>query len=221
MSVGLYSHTTRATGTVLTAAIYNSDHTNHITNANPLMNGAYSDNLTQHQLNTDPGGLGSEILAGSLAVELEQLRFAIKRITGKTQWYVAPTNNLDTSYSIANISGLQAALDAKLSLAGGSLTGRLFTAPGVGQGNNAIGVVTASLGEVEIQSNGTGAATVAFHRAGNFAAYFGLDTDNKWKVGGWSMGAVAYPLRHDGNMLVSTAVPSGGADGDFWFEREA
>lgn len=29
-------HTTRATGTVLTAAIYNTDHQNHITNANAL-----------------------------------------------------------------------------------------------------------------------------------------------------------------------------------------
>jgi len=29
-------HTTRATGTVLTAAIYNADHQNHITNANAL-----------------------------------------------------------------------------------------------------------------------------------------------------------------------------------------
>lgn len=96
MSVGLYSHTTRAVGTILTAAIYNSDHQNHIANQNPLMTGAYSDNLTQHQLNTDPGGLGTEILAANLAVELEQLRFCIKRIIGKSQWYIAPATDLES-----------------------------------------------------------------------------------------------------------------------------
>lgn len=59
------------------------------------MMGAYSDNLSQHQLFSDPGGLGSEILAGSLAVELEQLRFCIKRITGTTHWYQAASTTLN------------------------------------------------------------------------------------------------------------------------------
>lgn len=96
MSVGLYSHTTRATGTILTAAIYNSDHQNHITNQNPTMTGALSDNLSEHQSNTDPGGLGSEILAANLAEELQQLRFCIKRITGEAQWYIAPDTDLSS-----------------------------------------------------------------------------------------------------------------------------
>lgn len=96
MSSGLYSHTTRGTGTVLTAAIYNGDHQNHITNQNPQMTGAYSDNVTQMQLNTDPGGIGSESLAPSMAGELERLRFAIKGITGKAQWYAPPTTTLES-----------------------------------------------------------------------------------------------------------------------------
>lgn len=96
MSVGLYSHTTRAVGTILTAAIYNSDHQNHITNANPSMTGAYSDSLSEHQLVSDPGGLGTEVLAANLAVELEQLRFCLKRITGKAQWYIAPAVDLES-----------------------------------------------------------------------------------------------------------------------------
>lgn len=90
MSVGLYSHTTRATGTVLTATIYNGDHVNHITNQNPLSTGAYSDNVGQMQAVTDPGAVGTESLAGSLGGELERLRFAIKRIAGGAQWYSAP-----------------------------------------------------------------------------------------------------------------------------------
>lgn len=90
MSVGLYSHTTRATGITLTAAIYNADHVNHITNQNPSMSGAYSDTVAQMQTNTDPGGVGSEVLAPTLAAELEYLRFCLKRLTGEAQWYVAP-----------------------------------------------------------------------------------------------------------------------------------
>lgn len=96
MSSGLYSHTTRGTGTVLTAAIYNGDHQNHITNQNPSMTGAYSDNVTQMQLLTDPGGIGSESLASSLAGEIERLRFTIKGITGKTQWYAPPATTLES-----------------------------------------------------------------------------------------------------------------------------
>jgi hypothetical protein len=44
-----------------------------------------------------------------------------------------------------------------------------------------------------------GAAFMTFHRPGNYAAYIGLDTDNQWKVGGWSMGANAYTIWHAGN----------------------
>lgn len=94
MSVGLYSHTTRGIGTVLTASIYNSDHINHITNQNPAMTGALSDSVGQYQTKTDPGGVGTEVLASNLAGELERLRFCIARITGKTQWYEAPQSSL-------------------------------------------------------------------------------------------------------------------------------
>jgi hypothetical protein len=58
---------------------------------------------------------------------------------------------------------------------------------------------------------------MTFHRPSSYAAYFGLDTDNQWKVGGWSAGAVAYKLYHSGNITISTAAPSGGVDGDIWF----
>lgn len=94
MSSGLYTHTTRGTGTVLTAAIYNADHVNHITNQNPTMTGAFADSVGQFQSNVDPGGIGSEALSPNLAGELERLRFCIKRITGGAQWYEAPPSNL-------------------------------------------------------------------------------------------------------------------------------
>ena len=51
---------------------------------------------------------------------------------------------------------------------------------------------------VEVRGNGTGGAFMTFNRPGSFAAQFGIDTDNKWKVGGWSMGDNAYNLIHSG-----------------------
>lgn len=97
MSSGLYSHTTRATGTVLSASIYNADHVNHITNQNPSQTGAYSDNVAQMQTMTDPGEVASETLASSLAGEIERLRFAIQDIKVQlgitsAQWYSTPVS---------------------------------------------------------------------------------------------------------------------------------
>lgn len=104
MSSGLYSHTTRSVGTILTAAIYNGDHQNHINNHNPSMMGGYSDNVAEMQLVSDPGGVGTESLPGSLAGELERMRFAIKRIVGGAQWYSAPTQTLEDIQTIADRS---------------------------------------------------------------------------------------------------------------------
>lgn len=53
---------------------------------------------------------------------------------------------------------------------------------------------------LEVRGNGTGAAFMTFRRPSAHAAQFGLDTDNKWKVGGWSMGDVAYNLIHSGTL---------------------
>ena len=91
----LYSHTTRAIGTTLTASIYNADHQNHITNGIPSQLDDYSSTVVEMQTNTDPGELGAESQAGSLAGELERLRFAIKEIkqvldSNITQWYQTP-----------------------------------------------------------------------------------------------------------------------------------
>lgn len=84
---GLYSHTTRATGTVLTATIYNGDHQNHIDNQIPTMTDDYSVNVAQMQSVVNPGTVGAEVLATSLAGEIERLRYVIKTMHGGAQWY--------------------------------------------------------------------------------------------------------------------------------------
>lgn len=59
-----------------------------------------------------------------------------------------------------------------------------------------------------IGNNGNVAASavIQFHREGEFAAFFGLDTDNEWRVGGRSMGRVSYRLWHEGNFDPNYAV---------------
>ena len=84
---GSYTHTTRADGTTLTAAIYNADHQNHITNAVPDKHDDWSTDVTQMRLTTDPGEVSSESLATNLAGELQRIRFCLKEMKGTTHWY--------------------------------------------------------------------------------------------------------------------------------------
>lgn len=70
-------------------------------------------------------------------------------------------------------------------------------------------------------------AFIAFHRSGNHAVYFGLDTDNELKFGGWSRGANAYKIWHEANFTPGNYLPlSGGTitgpfrvDGEFSINR--
>ena len=70
--------------------------------------------------------------------------------------------------------------------------GRFITNDGGSIGNSSMATATGSLGCAEFISNGTGGAWVIFHRSGSYAAYFGLDTDNYLKYGGWSVGSATY-----------------------------
>lgn len=92
---GNYSHTTRATGLTLTAAIYNADHQNHINNHDPEKMDDYSPDNATMQSTTDPYPAGSESLATTLAEELERIRFVVKQIGGQAQWYIDPPFSLN------------------------------------------------------------------------------------------------------------------------------
>lgn len=113
---GNYSHTYRADGTVLTAAIYNQDHQNHINNMTPAGVDDYSTSVTEMRAATDPGETGSESFATSLAGEIERLRFAIQDIKAYlglqgAYWYNSPsgliTPALVNDHS-ANVGQMQA-----------------------------------------------------------------------------------------------------------------
>lgn len=91
---GLYTHTTRADGTTLTAAIYNADHQNHIDNLEPDKVDDSSANVTAMRAVADPGESGSESLATTLQGELRRIRNVLVEITGKTFWYETPAATL-------------------------------------------------------------------------------------------------------------------------------
>lgn len=70
------------------------------------------------------------------------------------------------------------------------------------------------------QGNGAASAVIQFHRIGSHAAYFGLDTDNLWKVGGRSMGNQSFILWHDQQGLGRIAANStSGAIGTYMWLR--
>lgn len=97
----LYSHTTRATGTTLTANIYNSDHQNHIDNGIPTQQDDYSSNAAEMKTTTDPGEVGTESLATAQSGEFERLRFILKEIKGTAQWYVTSPVMMEQSNKVA------------------------------------------------------------------------------------------------------------------------
>ena len=100
---GLWSHTTRATGLVLTAAIYNADHQNHIDNGIPAQHDDYSTNAAQMQSTVDPYPSAAESLATTTAGELERLRYVLKQLGGESQWYIDPTANVaELAFGIFN-----------------------------------------------------------------------------------------------------------------------
>ena len=77
---------------VLSNTDLNAEIDNILDNLGPAGVDDYSTTTTQMRITTDPGEVGSESLATSLAGELERLRFAIKEIKGSdaTQWYSSP-----------------------------------------------------------------------------------------------------------------------------------
>ena len=74
-------------------------------------------------------------------------------------------------------------------------SGALPSIAAIGSGANADNAALT----ISNDSNTFASAVIQFLRGGSHAAFFGLDTDNKFKVGGYSMGSNAYEIYHQGN----------------------
>jgi hypothetical protein len=83
---------------------------------------------------------------------------------------------------------------------------------GVTAGNSIgpVGQTSGLVSKFEIKSTGAAnAAFMTFNRLGDYAVYFGLDTDNKLKVGGYSLGANAYEIWHAGTFNPASKLDNG------------
>lgn len=88
MSYPPSAYKTWTSGEILTAADLNNTVTT-INNSNQTEDiDDYSTNATEMRVNTDPYPAAAESLPTSLSGELERIRYIIKQITGKSQWYV-------------------------------------------------------------------------------------------------------------------------------------
>jgi hypothetical protein len=81
------------------------------------------------------------------------------------------------------------------SIMSGNLIGKTGTGGTVANQNGS--------GSFEARGDGSNAASMSFHRPGNYAINMGLDTDNSFKIGGWSQGGTPYfQMNTSGHMIL-------------------
>ena len=89
-----------------------------------------------------------------------------------------------------------------LPLSGGSMSGLI-----VGSPTGVVAFTSANdngnFSVRSIASNASSPATMSFHRPGIYAINMGLDTDNVFKIGGWSAGIVSMALTGAGSMTLA------------------
>lgn len=77
---GLYTISTRAPGTLITALIYNADHQAHVDGRTAAFMQSYATTVNQMNLTEDPFPSGAERLASTFAGEIARIRFEIAAI---------------------------------------------------------------------------------------------------------------------------------------------
>lgn len=125
----------------------------------------------------------------------KDLAFTDSDITGNA----ATATKLQTARTINGVAfdgsaNITISDSTKLPLAGGVMTGTLITkitghAVGHGSGD----------GSLSVRGDVSSAAVMTFHRGGAYAINLGLDTDNVFRLGGWSDGANVYRFQVDGS----------------------
>jgi hypothetical protein len=84
------------------------------------------------------------------------------------------------------------------------LAGSTFTGLITGKTNTGGSVASSNdTGSMSVRGNSTNAAAMSFHLPGLYAMNMGLDTDNAFKIGGWSMGAIRFTLDGSGNLSIT------------------
>jgi hypothetical protein len=87
----------------------------------------------------------------------------------------------------------------------GTITGKTGTGGNVAASNDS--------GSMSVRGDSTNAAVISFHRPGAYAINMGLDTDNVFKIGGWSDGASTYRMQvTSAGVITGTATTARYAD---------
>lgn len=130
------------------------------------------------------------------------------KTVGTTAGTLAAGDDSRFAANAAAAASAQSTASAALPLAGGTLSGNVTTAANRASlivrsnANGIIGNATGSLGGLVVRGTGTGNAPFQTFLSDGFGSYFGVDTDNKLKWGGWSLGNIAYEIWHGGNTTV-------------------
>ena len=161
-----YQTTAGLSGNVATLTANNTSFVGSVSAANVVSNAQLSSNLSNYQTTA---GLSSNVAT----------------LTSNNTSFVG-------SVSAANVvsnAQLSANLSSYLPLAGSSMTGTIIGRP---NGGGSVGISNDS-GALSVRSNtSSDSATISFHRPGQYAINMGLDTDNIFKIGGWSDGSGVY-----------------------------
>jgi hypothetical protein len=84
-----------------------------------------------------------------------------------------------------------------LPTAGGGMSGMFNTVANTAAFNSANDTT------LSVRGSTTAGAIMSFHRAGAYAINVGLDTDNYFKIGGWSAGSAVFQLNMSGQLWLS------------------
>lgn len=104
-----------------------------------------------------------------------------------------------------NITGNAATATSAVQLTG--------TQPNLGYSISGQNIDYAGQGGPQVQSQGSGAAMMSFHRPGSYAINFGLGTDNQLRTGGWSRGGNYVILDAANYTSYAPSLTGGGASG--------
>jgi len=118
---------------------------------------------------------------------------------------VIVTNGSDNFYRKSSIAALTASVQSNASGQSWNITATSLNGGSITTGINTQTVGGAGGTNTQFMGNVSNAAAISFHRSGAYAINMGLDTDNVFRLGGWSNGTNVYRWQSDtaGNFTAS------------------
>ena len=154
----------------------------HVDGTLPLGNGGSGQTTAQAAMNAFAGAVTSgQYLRGN----------GTNVVMSAIQVADVPTLNQNTTGTAGNVTSISSAVGATYTWT----ATQLFT----GNGNTAS---ASSIGPQAYSTGGNG-AIMAFHRSGAFAINMGLDSDNVFRLGGWSASANRLQMDMSGNLTMA------------------